>query len=198
MKEKKEYYKNMIYRIGLISSVKNNDINDYNVFLDLFKNHPEYPQKIDGIIDVCIVRNKMNPKYYELNIIKEDGTIDNISYLSCCKVQHDEMKNLKSAMRYAIKPQIDHYRSNNVNVCQSCNSSKNIEIDHFDPSFKKLYTDFIEINPNIPKEFQDTYFNSACFKEEDREFEESWCQHHLKYAKLQCLCKKCNLSKKRF
>lgn len=197
MKEKKEYFRHKIYGIGLTSSVKNHNEQDYKEFLELFKNHPEYPEKIQGIVDVFIVRNKMTPKYYELGIIKDDGTTDNISYLACCKIKHDKSKNLKESMRYCIKPQIDEFRKNNKLECVSCGSLLNIEIDHNEPSFKKLYDDFIEMNPNIPSSFDNTYFNSACFKEVDKDYNELWYDYHLKHANLQCLCKKCNLSKKR-
>ena len=38
--------------------------------MELFTNHPEYPEKVEGVVDVGIIRNKLNPKYYELEIIK--------------------------------------------------------------------------------------------------------------------------------
>ena len=51
--------------------------------MDLFSNHPEYPEKVRDVIDISIIRNKLNSKYFELQIKKADDTTDNISYRYC-------------------------------------------------------------------------------------------------------------------
>lgn len=198
LKERQQYFKNKIYSIGLTQSVKNHNEQDYNEFLGLFKNHPDHPKKTEGISDIFIVRNKMNPKCYELGILKDDGTSDNISYLACCKTKQDELKSLKAAMRYSIKPQIDEFkRKNNVSKCVYCGSFSNIEIDHDEPSFKKLFEDFLAKNQNFPTVFAETYYNTASFTENDKDFHEKWYKYHWTHAKLQPLCKKCNMTKKK-
>ena len=72
----------------------------------------------------------MNFKYLELQLIKEDNSIDNISYRCCINKPNNE-KNLKEAMRYAILPQILEFKNNQSKLeCALCKSNENIQIDH--------------------------------------------------------------------
>ncbi len=45
-KELIEYYKILIYKVGLCQSLKTNHLDVYLEFMDLFTNHPDYPEKI--------------------------------------------------------------------------------------------------------------------------------------------------------
>ena len=56
---------------------------DFNDFMELFKNHPEYETKLKNVVDLCIIHNKKNKKYFEINLIKQDGSLEDISYLRC-------------------------------------------------------------------------------------------------------------------
>ena len=47
-KELIEYYKNLIYKIGLCTSVKSNHFEVYLELMDLFTNHPDYPEKLES------------------------------------------------------------------------------------------------------------------------------------------------------
>jgi hypothetical protein len=193
-KELIEYYKNMIYKVGLCSSVKINHFEIYLELMDLFTNHPEYPDKIGNVIDVAIVKNKINSKYLELQIIKDDKTIDNISY-RCCINKPTKDKNLKSAMRYAIYPQILEFKNGcDIIECYLCKSKEDIHIDHI-ILFKSLYDDFIKDRKDIPSTFDDNFYNTAIFKKEDEVFKNEWIEYHKNNASLRCLCKTCNLTR---
>ena len=62
--------------------------------------------------------------------------------------------------------------------------------------FKNLYDDFLSQNTlTIPTEFDNTYFNSAMFKDIDKEFKNSWSNYHKNHALLRCLCSSCNLTR---
>lgn len=196
MKERKEYYKRKIYEIGLCQSVRSRSQDDYEDFMKLFTHHPDYPKKVSGVVDIKIVPNKLTPRFYELNIVKADGSIDNISYTCCCVLKHNTFKNLKQAMREFIIPQILDYKDSVIMVCQMCGATDNIEIDHV-IEFKKLFDAFIGENPNVPTSFDETYYHAPCFKEADKDFSNSWYKYHKKHATLRPLCKSCNLNRNR-
>ena len=165
-------------------------------FLELFKCHPEYPKKIENIIDLIIVRNKLNYNYLELNIKRINGDIEDISYIACCRNQRDKQQYLKQAMRFAISEQIQKYRDNNELICEICKSSDKIEIDHFNIKFRDLFSNFIQDRKDIPTTFDDNFYNAPMFQEKDISFKQEWHDYHLKNALLRCLCKKCNLLNK--
>lgn len=182
---------------GLCRSLKTERNEDFNDFMELFKYHPESDIKLCDVIDICIVSNKKNKKYFELNLIKLNGKIEDISYIICIN-KRNNIFNLNSAMRYAIEPQIKDYRYNNEMKCSYCKSINNIHIDHI-IMFKNLVKDFLEVNlKQLPVDFDDNEFNGSKFKLKDKSFEEDWFIYHKNNAKLQCLCSQCNLTRLRF
>ena len=190
-KEQLDYFKKRLNIIGLCPSLKKHHTYFYNELMDLFKNHPEYPKKIENVIDIAIERNKQNPSFYEYKIIKSNGDTDNISY-RCCINKPCKDNNLKNAMRYAVENQILEFRNNcNILECEFCKSRQNIHIDHIKP-FKELYDDFLKDRNDIPSIFDDNYYNSAKFQEIDEDFENEWSEYHKNNATLRCLCRKCN------
>jgi len=80
-KSLKEYIKNIIDKIGICSSIKNNYPQYYDIFIELFYRHPK-PEKIIGITDIQIKKNPIY-KYLELYIVYKDGKTDDISYNVC-------------------------------------------------------------------------------------------------------------------
>lgn len=188
-------YKTLLNSIGLCDSLKTTNTSAYNKFCELFKNHPEYPEKLNNMVDICIKKNKMNSQYLELNIIREDGSIEDISYRSCISKRPSDY-NLKRAMRYSIEPQILEFKNNNPLICSFCNSTDDIQIDHI-KHFQSLYDEFLKHNTNIPTLFDDNIYNTAMFKKEDFDFEEKWRKFHKDNASLRPLCKKCNLCRKK-
>ncbi len=163
---------------------------------ELFLTHPDYPEKIVNVVDIAIVKNKINIKYFELQLIKSNGETDNISYLACIN-KPNTTKHLKEAMRYAILPQILNFKNNQVNPeCTICKSDDDIQIDHL-ILFKHLYDEFIKNRDDIPSKFNENYFNGAQFKPNDKVFEHEWYKFHQEKATLRCLCKNCNLTRKK-
>jgi hypothetical protein len=192
MKARKEYYKDLIYKIGLCNSVKSLNEDYYNDFMKLFTNHPEYPEKVKYVVDIKILRNKLNPNHRELNLVKSNGDIDAISYTSCCVLKQDKHKNLKQAMRHCIYPQIAEYKTTATMVCELCGSTDRIEIDHHTNKFQQLFLDFIGENPVLPTSFDNTYYNSPCFKDIDYDWAMKWYDYHKSKAILRPLCRCCN------
>jgi hypothetical protein len=50
--------------------------------MELFLTHPDYPEKLNNVIDVAIKKNKINPVYFELQLIKSNQNTDNIQQSS--------------------------------------------------------------------------------------------------------------------
>ena len=189
-----KYFRKMINDLGLCNSLKHSFNDAYEELMKLFKNHPEYPEKVDNVVDISIVHNKLNKNYFELQIIKNDGTTDDISYIKCIQKPSKD-SNLKSAMRYAIVDQILEFKNNcNELICEICQSDYIIQIDHI-ILFKQLYSNFLSQNTLPIPTFDNTYYHSAKFKDVDKEFETSWSKYHKNHAILRCLCNKCNQSR---
>ena len=102
--DKIKHYQQILNK-GVCKSLLQEREEDYKELIDLFQNHPEYPYKLRDLKDICIVRNKRNSKYYEFNLIRDDGTTEDISY-RCCINERNINKNLYDAMRDCIDPQI--------------------------------------------------------------------------------------------
>ena len=190
---KRNHFKTILNK-GLSQSLYNERYNDYIELVELFKNHPEYPNKLRELKDICIVRNKRTPKYYEFNLIRTDGTREDISYIECISPSN---KSLNEALRYCVQPQIDHFRDNNIMKCKFCNKTsrtEEIQVDHI-TMFKVLTTDFLKNKKHIPTEFDSSYFNGAMFKDDDKMFANEWYEYHLNNAELRPLCKTCNLTR---
>ena len=194
MIKKLDYFRSKINEIGLCCSVKHEYHDFYDELLEIFKSHPGYPELVSNVVDVSIAYNKINPKKcYELQLIKSNKTSEAISYRKCFQKTPTKDIDLKNSMRYAIKDQILDYRDScDELICAICGFEDYIQIDHV-ILFKKLYDDFLKQNTlKIPTEFDNTYFNSAKFKDDDVEFKNSCATYHKKHAILRCLCNKCN------
>jgi len=191
-KQMTDYFKGKLNK-GICKSLKIERNDDFNDFMELFKNHPEYETKLKDVVDLCIVQNKRNSKYFEINIIRTDGTTDDISY-RCCINPRPVNYNLNSALRYTIEPQISAFREKTNLICDFCKSVDDIQIDHI-IRFKDLSDDFLKGRNDIPEVFDDNNYNSCKFREVDKLFMDAWYEYHLIHSKLRCLCRKCNLAR---
>jgi 5-methylcytosine-specific restriction endonuclease McrA len=192
-KSLEEYTKDLIYnKIGKTDSIKQKSPEYWNFFTELFTRHPDYPEKIDGIVDISITSNILRPQYYQLNIIKYDGSIDDISFKSC--ISGKKKNNLKVAMRVSIQHQIIEFKKKNQHICVLCGSSEKVHVDH-EIYFDKIITDFINTQLYVPQEFDTRNDNRPCFRDEDIEFEKNWIREHFNKAKLRILCEQCNLKR---
>ena len=196
MNRKLDYFRTKINNLGLCSSIKKKDELFYDELMEIFKLHPDYPGVCLNVVDVAIAYNKINPKKcYELQLIYDNKTSQPVSYRKCfVKTRKDN--DLKHAMRYAIVDQILEFKNNcDELICAICGSEDYIQVDHI-ILFKTLYDDFLQQNTlPIPTTFDNTYYNSAKFKDVDKEFVNSWSKYHKEHAILRCLCNKCNQSR---
>jgi hypothetical protein len=193
-KKLKEYTKGVIVKIGKCDSVKNSFPEDFDFFVNyLFTRHPNYPKKIDGLNDVIIKHNN----YGNLSVYfkKINGHIEDISALNKC-IKGQNKDDLYDAMRNSIIPQITEYRNSHSNlICDICESIDNIEIDHKEPHFIDLFSNFINEQQYKPTKFTSDKYHRKIFTREDKYFNDEWINYHMCNCVLRPLCKKCNSSR---
>jgi hypothetical protein len=100
-------------------------------------------------------------------------------------------------MRKSIEDQINDYRINqNKKVCALCNDYKKIEVDHYEPKFRYIVSNFLKENPEFEKiELEDDLnFGGSKFKSDL--LVDKWNEYHKKTATYRLLCKACNLRNK--
>ncbi len=191
-----EYTQKIINKIGLCPSIRTKSIDDYNFFIDLFRLHPDYPEKIDNICDISIVKNKVNTNLFQLNILKNDGSIDNISWVAC--VTGKKKDSFKSALRVSIEPQIKDFRTKCIYECSICKTKVSPIDSHVDHEnhFEEILCKFLKTtNKKKPTEFKDTDDGRKSFTLNDKEYEDEWKLFHENNACLRLLCKSCNLKR---
>jgi hypothetical protein len=191
------YVKNVRDEIGVCDSIKELHPEYFIFFLQLFKRHPEYPEKIAGLVDIKIQRNPIFKKNLEVVMIKENNIFEDISICKAC-ITGKGKDNLKEALREAIVPQIMKYKNNNdVWYCDICNSSEKIQIDHVNPQFEEMIYNFCQ-GKLLPTKFDDNSAHQAIFRNCDREFKDEWINYHQKNAILRPLCQSCNNGRTKF
>lgn len=194
IKAKIKHFKEILNK-GLCESLIKEREQDYYELMELFKNHPDYPDKLHNVIDIKIEKNPRNKKYFAFYLIKNDRNIDNISYLACIN-KPNLNKDINSALRDCIETQISNFkRSLREEKCLFCDNANDIQIDHI-VLFRYLVDDFLTNKAYIPNLFDDhPIYHYAIFKQEDKQFANEWYEYHLHNAKLRPLCKKCNLTR---
>jgi transcription elongation factor Elf1 len=195
-KNLKKYTKQVIEKIGECDSLKEKYPDDFNFFVNyLFTRHPKYPEKTEGLIDVIIKYNNFGN--LSIYFKKIDNQIEDISALNKC-ISGKNKDNLYIAMRTSIIPQIIDYRNKQTNlVCEICNNNENIEIDHLEPHFIDLFSDFINEQGYKPSTFSSDKYHRKTFTEKDKDFKEKWIKYHKTKSILRLLCKKCNSSREK-
>lgn len=204
-KEAKVYIKSVLSSIGFCSSVKAADIRNkthkYNVLMNILQRHPESSKKLANVKDIKIIPNKMNKIDFEINLVKEDDTIEDISYNVCVTGKpKSNRQELLSALRYSIQNQIFDFRNNNnTDFCDLCKKPTDgiLHIDHV-VEFHKLVDDFHrQTTYLLPTEFEDVKdgTNRCKITNKDKKYEKQFQLYHQKHAILRPLCKHCNLSR---
>lgn len=133
-----------------------------------------------------------------------------VSWVACAKgklAKHQETGNidnqLNGAMRYAIRRQINNYKSANGNIiCCLCGSAYRIEVDHHPIHFVDIKNNYIKANvdklpPNEfnwhPKKGNFMFKNGTKANDYyDKKWKQSWQRYHQKYAQYRYLCSTCN------
>lgn len=196
----------ILKKVGYTNSVKEANLELYNIIKDVLKNHPDALTKgvvdeFNNIIlkDIILVENLTNKGTYHMQIINKDDKYVDISWnKAITKKETSCIDKLKSALRQSIFYQIKNFRDITEKICSLCKSTNNLEVDHENPTFKQLVEQFL-INKTYPTIFNKIDRNTEnknesyyIFVEENKEFENEWKNFHLKNSKLRFLCKICH------
>jgi len=185
--------------IGYCSSLKNNYYEFYLFMIELFNRHPSSEMKMENMIDISIEYNIY--KHLAFYIQKSDGTNMDIGIKTCVDGKGmSDLAKLKAACRTCIEPQIENFRIKklNMNICRLCNKKIiKAHIDHREPSFKTIFDNFMSENSfEIPSRYDDEIRTEKCkFRPQENEIEIAFQFFHKKFAVLEKICAKCNLSK---
>ena len=194
--ECKMHSKNIINSLGCCEINKDHEY--FNFFCDLLKNHSEYDEKVGcGIDHFCIIKNKLNPNFYGMELCRLDNSKINFSWVHCCEFKKRSYDwHLSSAMRSSIMKTIINFKNNNKSECKMCKVSDPdaiYHVDHIIP-FINLKNDFLKIiKQKLPISFSTCLNTGLCiFNDDDISFKNEWTSYHDAKCTLQILCRSCN------
>jgi hypothetical protein len=202
------YVRKIIYEdIGICNDIKNKFPDKHRILIKLLERHPDFHSKSENMCNIKINNNKYKTGY-EINIIKNNGKIMDISWKTAIKGESPSGKHdIMAAMRSCIQYQTDNFRRNcqrncTTYCCELCRSHEKLQVDHNhekNSTFDELVYNFKQKNPDIkfPNKFGDLVDGThrRCVLEKDSVFRDKWVEFHRQHAKLRMLCRKCNLSR---
>ena len=172
---------------------------------NIFINHPNFNKKVEGgLKDIIIKKNKYNEKGFY--ILKNDNSITDISFYKSISYPSKKTE-ISKGLRNIIKKDIYEYRKQvflkEKVYCEICHkrifNNLNCHIDHKHPTFNNIVNYFLKDKNiddlfNLLKGFEN---NSEEKYFSDEKIISDFYILHKNIAKLQVLCSKCNLSKKK-
>jgi len=176
---------------------------DFNVVLNLFKNHPSWKIKEGcGVLKIQVILNQWKTKSFLIH--RKDNSYTDISFVIAVKGIGDFMdRRLRGACRTSIRPIIHEIRDKvifNVDRCPFTSeilTKENTHIDHYDMTFNQLYKLWMQkqdpikllmsLNDNKKDNVVHDYFT-------DDEIIKDFIDFHNQHTHLRAVSKKANLS----
>ena len=187
----------------LINKYEFNEIlntEDKLFFLELFKLHTEYKEKIGCGIDTIEVRKAENGCRH-LYLKRVDGSGVDISWRHCISPK-PQKATINEALRSVVKNQIQEFKEIELSKGLTCPyygielNNANCHVDHYDPTFETLVTEFqtmighklsyTDLKEQPGNDYRGTIKDSSLLN--------NWSMFHLKKAKLRLISKRANLS----
>lgn len=181
----------------------------FHEFLGLLSNHPTWSLRLDDIMGVRVITSRLNDAVTLQ--LKTNKIWFTTSWRECrTRVRRQakpdrkrttEQKRLTSAMRYAVRLQIDGWAQANTGSaqCARCKALLNLQVDHIHPPFTHIEQGYLAKQYNdqvpLPIKFDMARSCRSKFCKEDEKFKRSWQDYHRYYATYQWLCRSCNSSK---
>jgi hypothetical protein len=176
------------------SRIKRND-NDFDLMINTLKLHPNYTNWKNKTVEYFRITRSPKKKAIQVHIkFKGLAKERQVSWVKCTDKKLAKVNKLTQAMRTAVTFQIEKWKNNffGYRKCVLCNSTKNLEVDHYPTKFSKIKNDFLETTVSVvPKTF-DWYKSRYHFKKQDKEFENEWSSYHYSLAEYRWLCIDCN------
>ncbi len=189
----------------IIQNILNNcEINNWldeenkNILIDLLRNHKNYSSKIGcGIKGFKIQYNSWNQKSFYLYRI--DGSSTDFSYLAC--LNPPTLNSLiKSACRNAIKNdvisfKIRKFEIEKITISEISNkevSFNNCEVDHYNPTFKEIFEEWIKDKKINRKDISQSKDNCETIYFIDQKLKNDFKIFHNELANLRIITKEEN------
>lgn len=102
-----KYIRSLLSEVGVCNSIKAVSDDKFNILFELCKRHPDFADKLNDMVDFKIIRNKLNTKAYELNIVKVDSSVVDILWKVCITGKPKTFKHdLYAEFRTSVDDQI--------------------------------------------------------------------------------------------
>mgnify|MGYP003705809021 CR=1 FL=1 len=195
IKEQEEIIRNLLQKH--VHRIINRDHEAFIDFLEILMEQEQWLDKLENVYAFRITRSRTKALLLQVKVYNCNKWLT-ISWRNGTATKRKEQCPLQSAFRQAIRRQIQLWKRNTTNTqCSICDSTKNIQVDHKEPSFIQLTTQFVEIpinTQNIPTTFLYHKYGKK-FTKEDIAFKRRWQKYHTQNATYQFLCKSCNVKK---
>lgn len=206
-KDAQEYARQILYAGPVGSLLNDNEFQFMRAYFVHF--HHNWKGKFGiGLKAFKRVRQHISGKYMAFEVVRQDGSQTDISYITSAIKKPNPMRDFKKALRDVINPQIMEYKRSilpDIKSRVSCHiSGRSISlldchIDHFDPTFDQMVQDFISIEGIVEVEelISESVDNQYLPKITDSELANRFYQYHLKVAKLRPVHQIENLKRKK-
>ena len=183
------YTYDLIQSLGVCDSVLHKDTKAHKYLMNLFETQytpdEETPDKLFGLVDFKIIRQKLTQALFErseisegevkleIRIIKYDGTEDSISWLNCFDGPMNKREKLISALVLSIH-----------------NHPKELVKGRKEFRFVDEFLKKNSIKHIIPTTFDKNEFHQWIFKKADDKFHKKWVKYYNKHNPY--ICKTCH------
>lgn len=201
-----EYVRAILRKNGAWSMITPEN-HDFSFMINLFERHPDFDYKRGcGISKFAVVRNPFVPKHLCVDIIREDGTRVDISFVTAVSGKKKSLNSMwAGALRREVVEQVLFFREVNFvpgMACPLCGMKlldiPDVHIDHVNPTFEQLVKEFEcflrTAHIEIPTEFtKDGAHDPIRLCPKDVKIAQLWKRFHKTRAVLRIICRPCNL-----
>ena len=204
--EIKTYLKNISEGIKIINNIINNqDINvefKNEIIESILNHHPKFNEKNIEYLQYLKIKLNMYKKkglYIKTTYNEEEE----ISYKKCVEnlferynIEDDKYDKTVKAFRNGINHGYRHqYFLENIEnkngVCDNCKLYCEVDIDHYQISFQKIFDSFIKFKCITLDNFEIEDINNILYIK-DIDIKQSWLKFHDSIVEYRLLCRSCN------
>jgi hypothetical protein len=198
-----EFYKEIINSYQEGDELNNSD---FEMVVNLLKNHPDSERKIGCGIEKIVIENG-GYNYNCFHLVRQDSSKEDFSYRKCISGEPNDFSLFSQACRKAVESDLKgikqkYFRENSKNGFVKCQDTgqlinfENSHVDHRQPNtFSVIVDRFIEIKEikisNVEYDKIDSYGHYL----KDKELEKQFKDYHADKANLRIVNKHRNISR---
>lgn len=206
--ELKTYLKNVSEGINIVNRIMyvqeiNTEFND-ELIESLLKYHPNAEEKnIKNIEYLKIKKNSYGQNGLYIKIINGDEIL--VSYKKCIQniferynFEDEKYNKIKNAFRHCLiygykKEYFEENTENGKGECDNCQLYCDVDIDHYQISFQKIFDSFIKFKDNILEKIEIEERDDIIYIK-DIKIKNEWLKFHDSIVDYRLLCRTCNSS----